>query len=151
MTHEVALTAEELDTLVDVVVKNPPTVGVASFKVEPFVMHVQCRTLTAAKELLSAALEAGFRNSGTIPPGKNIMVGIRHAGLSLDVPLVDATCPGVLTTEAYVRRLSELATLKMQENDKRISLLERCIRNRILSKGAPIGGAAASTSAHTAE
>ena len=36
------------------------------FKHEPFIMHVACRDLTAAKELLQWGLACGFRESGVV-------------------------------------------------------------------------------------
>ncbi|XP_061621390.1 tRNA wybutosine-synthesizing protein 3 homolog [Phyllopteryx taeniolatus] len=50
--------------------------GNAVLKFEPFVLHVQCRTLGDAQLMLSAAVQSGFRNSGLTfsKAGKIIMV-----------------------------------------------------------------------------
>lgn len=110
-----------------------PLKGQVSLKCEPFLLHVQCRTIEAAKKLLNAASDAGFRNSGMIPPGKNIMVGIRHASLSIDCPLV-ADGGISFATEPYVRYLVSVAEEKMAENFRRTLLLEKCIDNWINQK-----------------
>ena len=103
-----------------------PQKGQVSLKCEPFLLHVQCRTIEAAKRLLNAASEAGFRNSGMIPPGKNIMVGIRHASLSVDAPIV-ADGGISFASEAFVRYLVKVAEEKMAENFRRTVMLEKAI------------------------
>jgi len=54
---------------------------------EPFVMHVQCRSLDSAQTLLQACLGCGFRESGMIVGRKKIMVGIRTTSTILTVPI----------------------------------------------------------------
>lgn len=68
---------------------TPPFVGNVALKMEPFVLHVQCRTIEAGKVLLNAAIsDSGYRNSGLIPPGNKVMCAIRTAvGLGMDIPL----------------------------------------------------------------
>ncbi|KAG5510571.1 hypothetical protein JKF63_06868 [Porcisia hertigi] len=111
-----------------------PTCGTVSLKMEPFVMHVECRTMEAARLLLSAALsDSGFRNSGVVPPGKKIMCGIRSAaGLGLEVPLVVDGVNHVASQRAYVWTLLGLANDKMESNEKKIQLLERSVAARVL-------------------
>ncbi|XP_061694270.1 tRNA wybutosine-synthesizing protein 3 homolog isoform X3 [Syngnathoides biaculeatus] len=50
--------------------------GNAVLKFEPFILHLQCRTLGDAQLMLSAAVQSGFRNSGLIlsKAGKIIVV-----------------------------------------------------------------------------
>ncbi|KAG5506608.1 hypothetical protein JIQ42_06860 [Leishmania sp. Namibia] len=110
-----------------------PTCGTVSLKMEPFVMHVECRTMEAAKLLLSAAVsDSGYRNSGVVPPGKKIMCGIRSAaGLGLEVPVVIHGVNHVASQRAYVWALLGLANDKMKANEKKIRLLEKCVAARI--------------------
>ncbi|RNF20346.1 tRNA wybutosine-synthesizing protein 3 [Trypanosoma conorhini] len=114
-----------------------PAFGMVALKMEPFVMHVECRTMEGAKRLLSAAAaDAGFRNSGVTPPGKKIMCGIRHApGLGLDVPLVMDGVNYVTGQHAYVRRLLQVANTKMQGNDVRLRRLEAAVAARLAERG----------------
>lgn len=120
----------------------PSSGGVLSLKCEPFVMHVQCRTMDAAKALLSAAVsDAGFRNSGITPPGARIMVAIRHAGLSLDCPLVMEGVNIVSSSASgrqYVRSLLALSNEKMSENSRRIQKLFDSVSKRIQSNEAAV-------------
>lgn len=125
-----------------------PQTGTVSLKMEPFVLHVQCRRVDAAKRLLSAAIgDSGYRNSGMIPPGKKIMVGIRTAaGLGLDVPLMlegvnflhPSSSPGSqegnddgLGGRAYLWALLHRANEKMKQNEKKIELLGGSIAKRL--------------------
>ncbi|XQJ25083.1 Methyltransferase TYW3, putative [Leishmania guyanensis] len=111
-----------------------PTRGTVSIKMEPFVMHVECRTMEAAKLLLSAAVsDSGYRNSGVVPPGKKIMCGIRSAaGLGLEVPVVLHGVNHVASQRGYVWALLGLANEKMEANDKKIRLLEKFVAARVL-------------------
>lgn len=110
-----------------------PTRGSLSLKMEPFVMHVECRTMDAAKQLLSAAVsDSGYRNSGVVPPGRKIMCGIRSTvGLGLDVPVVVRGVNYVAQQRAYVWALLTLANEKMEANEKKIKLLERSVAARV--------------------
>jgi tRNA wybutosine-synthesizing protein 3 len=113
-----------------------PTRGTVSLKMEPFVMHVECRTMEAAKRLLSAAVsDSGYRNSGVIPPGRKIMCGIRSTfGLGLDVPVVVRGVNYVAQQRAYVWALLGLANAKMEANENKIKLLEKSVAARLVGK-----------------
>jgi tRNA(Phe) wybutosine-synthesizing methylase Tyw3 len=60
----------------------------AYIKTEPFLLHVQCRTLDAARLMLQASVAAGYRESGIgISNANKIIVGIRTTALALEAPL----------------------------------------------------------------
>uniref|UniRef100_F9WFD2 tRNA(Phe) 7-[(3-amino-3-carboxypropyl)-4-demethylwyosine(37)-N(4)]-methyltransferase n=1 Tax=Trypanosoma congolense (strain IL3000) TaxID=1068625 RepID=F9WFD2_TRYCI len=103
-----------------------PNFGTVTLKMEPFVMHVACRTMESGKRLLTAAATgAGFRNSGVTPPGKRVLCAIRHAvGVGLDVPLILDGVNYAHGQRQYVRRLLMLANEKMRNNDARRRRLE---------------------------
>lgn len=113
-----------------------PTYGTLSLKMEPFVMHVECRTMEAAKRLLSAAVsDSGYRNSGVVPPGRKIMCGIRGAaGLGLDVPVMMRGVNYVAQQRAYVWALLEMANEKMEANERKIQLLKKSVIARMAGK-----------------
>ena len=115
-----------------------PERGIVSVKCEPFVMHVQCRSIAAAKLLLTAALASGFRNSGVIPPGSNTMLAIRHAGLAIDAPICIDGCATFSCSagDEFLRRLFGLCNSKLKENMMRIDLLTQNVRNAVLSSPA---------------
>ncbi|KEG11718.1 tRNA wybutosine-synthesizing protein 3 [Trypanosoma grayi] len=111
-----------------------PTFGSVALKMEPFVMHVACRTMASAKRLLTAAVsDCGFRNSGVTPPGRRTMCAIRHAtGHGLDVPLIVDGVNYVFGQHTYVRRLLQLANEKMRGNDAKLRRLEAGVAARLV-------------------
>ncbi|XP_060686654.1 tRNA wybutosine-synthesizing protein 3 homolog [Hemiscyllium ocellatum] len=89
----------------------------AVFKFEPFVLHVQCRTLEDAQLLHSVAINSGFRNSGiTVGKKGKIMMAVRSTHC-LEVPLCHRGT--VLVSEEYIDYLVQVANQKMEENEKR--------------------------------
>lgn len=115
-----------------------PARGTLSLKMEPFVMHVACRTMDGAKLLhAAAASDSGYRNSGVVPPGKRIMCCVRTtAGLGMEVPLVLDGCNHAWDdtgrqARAYVWALARLANQKMGDNEEKAKLLERCVVSRL--------------------
>ncbi|VDI39976.1 Hypothetical predicted protein, partial [Mytilus galloprovincialis] len=92
--------------------------GDCVFKFEPFVLHVQCRTIDFAQLLLQCAVQSGFRNSG-ISLGKKgkYVVGVRSTH-SMEVPLSQSG--QLLVSTEYVEYLISLANKKMEENFRRI-------------------------------
>ncbi|XP_022317062.2 tRNA wybutosine-synthesizing protein 3 homolog [Crassostrea virginica] len=92
--------------------------GDSVFKFEPFVLHVQCKSLSNAQSLLSCAVASGFRNSGISIGNKGkIIVAVRSTH-SLEVPLSQQG--ELLVTEKYIGKLVQIANQKMQENFLRI-------------------------------
>ncbi|KAH9512987.1 tRNA methyltransferase tyw3 [Bulinus truncatus] len=90
----------------------------AVFKFEPFVMHIQCRTLEDAQKLHQAAVASGFRNSGiTIGNKGKIMMAVRSTH-SLEAPL--SSKGNLLVSQQYIQYLTECANRKMEENFNRI-------------------------------
>ncbi|KAK3089842.1 hypothetical protein FSP39_007023 [Pinctada imbricata] len=82
--------------------------GDAVFKFEPFVLHVQCRTLEHAQTLLSCAVGAGFRNSG---------ISIGNKGKFI----------------VYLQYLVELANKKLAENFQRINRFFQNVKDSVES------------------
>jgi len=59
---------------------------VVKFKCEPPIIHVVCKTLNDAEVLLEKGFRSGFKNSGIISIGKNIVVEI-HGTEKLEFPV----------------------------------------------------------------
>ena len=79
-------------------------------------LHVQCRGLPQAKQILQVGLECGFRESGIVL-GKKVMVAIRTTAFMLELPLA---CSGeLLVSVAYLRYLVAHANAKFVENQAR--------------------------------
>ncbi|KAI8491543.1 tRNA methyltransferase tyw3 [Branchiostoma belcheri] len=107
--------------------------GSAVFKFEPFVLHVQCRTIQDARLVHQAGVQAGFRNSGISLGSKGkVVVGIRSTH-TLEAPLSDRG--RMLVDEGYVSYLVTAANGKLQENQHRVQRFF-CYLKELLSKKA---------------
>ncbi|KAM0124602.1 hypothetical protein ACHAP3_010233 [Botrytis cinerea] len=100
------------------------------FKFEPMILHVLTASLEQAQKVLSAALQAGFRESGalnlisTTSEPATPMVGIRCMGLTLE-SLVgvyhEAFDQGVcLVDNGQLSTLMRISNERFEENTKRI-------------------------------
>jgi len=99
--------------------------GILTLKFEPFILHVQCRGIDAAKKLLQCANEAGFRNSGfTFGKAGKVVLAIRSTH-GLQVPLSDEKGM-LLVDEKYVNFVINLANSKLELNGDKIKKLEKC-------------------------
>ncbi|XP_078687023.1 tRNA wybutosine-synthesizing protein 3 homolog [Branchiostoma floridae x Branchiostoma belcheri] len=92
--------------------------GSAVFKFEPFVLHVQCRTIQDARLLHQAGVQAGFRNSGISLGSKGKVVVAIRSTHTLEAPLSDRG--RMLVDEGYVSYLVTAANRKLQENQHRV-------------------------------
>ncbi|XP_077414434.1 tRNA wybutosine-synthesizing protein 3 homolog [Vanacampus margaritifer] len=104
--------------------------GSAVLKFEPFVLHVQCRTLEDARLMLSAAVQSGFRNSGiTLSKTGKIIMAVRCTH-SLEVPLSNQG--KVLVSHEYIDFLIGIANQKMEENLRRVERFYRNIQTTVM-------------------
>ncbi|XP_067140920.1 tRNA wybutosine-synthesizing protein 3 homolog [Centruroides vittatus] len=90
----------------------------AVFKFEPFILHVRCISLEAAKKLLTVSIASGFRNSGiTLGNSGKIMLAVRSTH-GLEVPV---SCNGnMLVSDQYLSYIVEKGNDKLLENEKKI-------------------------------
>lgn len=91
------------------------------FKHEPFVMHVQCRSVDAAQRLLQIALECGFRESGIVLGKTKTMVGVRTTANMLELPLVVAG--QLVVSKEYLEILVQIGNEKFLANYTRTQKL----------------------------
>ena len=117
---------------------TPPSAlkGVVSLKVEPAILHVQCRDTDAAKRLLQVAKRANYHESGIVlsESGK-VMLAIRTTSYGLEMPLALTRNDGASTiTEVDPSAACDLTRLVSDEflafavghaNDKFASTQER--------------------------
>eukprot|EP00516_Mucochytrium_quahogii_P006902 CAMPEP_0203744342 /NCGR_PEP_ID=MMETSP0098-20131031/449_1 /ASSEMBLY_ACC=CAM_ASM_000208 /TAXON_ID=96639 /ORGANISM=" , Strain NY0313808BC1" /LENGTH=1459 /DNA_ID=CAMNT_0050631839 /DNA_START=263 /DNA_END=4643 /DNA_ORIENTATION=- len=100
--------------------------GVAVFKCEPFVLHVQCRDGESAQKMLQVARMCGFRESGISMGNKKIMLGIRTCANMMEVPIL---YDGVQTvTKEGLEVLCRVAETKFQNNRERRERFHKEIR-----------------------
>ena len=87
-------------------------------KYESFILHLQCRTVEDAQEILKIALGSGYRNSGiVIGKKKKYMVAVRSTH-GLEVPLVFDS--SISVSDEYIGDLVALANNKLIDNFSRV-------------------------------
>ncbi|XP_051991043.1 tRNA wybutosine-synthesizing protein 3 homolog [Xyrauchen texanus] len=110
----------------EVVTGLEKSVGEATFKFEPFVLHVQCKHLEDAQLLHTVAINSGFRNSGiTVGKKGKVIMAVRSTHC-LEVPLSHRG--KVLISDEYLDFLVGVANEKMEENLKRIERFNDCLQ-----------------------
>lgn len=93
--------------------------SLVSLKVEPPIMHVQCRDVAAAKRLLQVALRAGYRESGLVlSESSKVMLAIRTTANCLEIPL--AADGAQLVPDAYLAWVVDHANAKFSANAERL-------------------------------
>ncbi len=97
--------------------------GTIALKVEPAILHVQCRNVACAKRLLQVGLRAGFRESGLVlSDSEKVMLAIRTTSDGLELPLVADGAR--LVSEEYLRFIVTHANAKFEASQRRLAALE---------------------------
>lgn len=93
-----------------------------TFKFEPFILHIRCRTLELARNLLHCSIDSGHRNSGLmISNSGHFTVAVRNT-LNLEVPIiVDGK---IVVDRQYMHILISIANEKMEKNFELIKKFE---------------------------
>ncbi|KAI2667415.1 hypothetical protein H4Q32_003887 [Labeo rohita] len=113
----------------DVLTSLKKSVGDATFKFEPFVLHVQCKQLEDAQLLHTVAVNSGFRNSGiTVGKKGKIIMAVRSTQC-LEVPVSHRGA--VLINDQYLDFLVRVSNQKMEENLKRIERFYECLQTAL--------------------
>lgn len=98
--------------------------GEVMLKVEPAILHVQCRTLDDATELLRIATAYGFRESGIVlSSSQKVMLAVRTTSNMMEVPLVRG---GKFSNESatYLSDLVEAANKRLGANLRALTRFE---------------------------
>ncbi|KAL4239799.1 tRNA methyltransferase tyw3 [Mactra antiquata] len=107
--------------------------GNAVFKFEPFVMHIQCRSLDDAQLMLRTAVGSGYRNSGISVGNKGKFITAIRSTHSLEVPLTN--CGKLLVSNEYLEFLVNTGNNKMKENLLRIDRLFTTLKSSLTNNG----------------
>ncbi|CAG8461758.1 uncharacterized protein OCT59_029760 [Rhizophagus irregularis] len=106
------------------------------FKFEPMILHVEARTLDAAKNLLTSAIDTGYRESGLLTTAKRHMVVIRSS-LKLDTPIarLDSTNHKLylFVDLSYLYLLVTLSNQKFDENSRRMKELYKKLEDHLFT------------------
>uniref|UniRef100_A0A8C5QZK1 tRNA wybutosine-synthesizing protein 3 homolog n=1 Tax=Leptobrachium leishanense TaxID=445787 RepID=A0A8C5QZK1_9ANUR len=131
----------------DVVEALQKATGNAVLKFEPFVLHVQCRTLPDAQLLHSVAINSGFRNSGITMGKKGKIIMAVRSTHCLEVPLsFKGKC---LVSNEYIEHVVQTANQKMEENFRRISRFHSSLVHAIQNKDSTNNEEPAASSVYT--
>ena len=101
--------------------------GNYKFKQVPVILHVACRDLENAKSLLEKGQEAGFKRSGIISFGKNIVVEL-NATEMIEFPLIEEG--KLIVSEEFLKIVICKSESNLERGWKKIENLKQ-----ILEKG----------------
>ncbi|KAI2503789.1 Methyltransferase TYW3 [Fragilaria crotonensis] len=112
--------------------------GKVIFKHEPLLLHVAASSLDRGRQLLSLALQLGFRESGLVVTPLRVTVAIRSHSLALTVPL--AYSGPLRPTDAYLFALVEEANQQMKSNMQKLNRLETEIKRELFRESQTVAG-----------
>uniref|UniRef100_K3WQA5 tRNA wybutosine-synthesizing protein 3 n=1 Tax=Globisporangium ultimum (strain ATCC 200006 / CBS 805.95 / DAOM BR144) TaxID=431595 RepID=K3WQA5_GLOUD len=115
------------------------------FKHEPFIMHVVCRDLDAAKELLQWGIACGFRESGVVLGNKKIMCAIRTSANGLEIPIAHST-KELLVSDEYLKWIVDIANEKFIANKKKTDQLFEAFKAKFYGEKPVVSNEAAVSS-----
>lgn len=107
----------------------PQEIGIVFFRFEPLILHIVCKTMDAAEQLLHICGMCGLKHSGAITlgtGGKRIIVEI-IGNDRLDAPI--AKEGKLLVTEQGISHFVADANEKMKQNLLRIEKLQKEMEN----------------------
>ena len=119
VSHQEILLSEISEKLKSV---NNISLGVVFFRFEPLILHIVCKDLDAAQELLRLCNTAGLKHSGAISLGERIVVEI-VGNDRLDAPV--AKDGNLLITSDGISHFVADANEKMKQNLERIERLQK--------------------------
>lgn len=102
----------------------------------PLILHIQCASLAHARPLLSAAINAGFRESGVQSlrilddPEAGVMLAVRTAGLTFETVVGCLGEQGLqrMVTEDYLAMCAEVVNQRFRWNSERKERLTKEIK-----------------------
>jgi tRNA wybutosine-synthesizing protein 3 len=107
---------EKVDSLKDII-SNLDLSKDVKYKVDPCILHVACKDIDSAKELLKKALLSGWKRSGIMTFGKNIILEL-NATDKLEFPL--ARKGKILVGEDFLEVVLSESNKKLEKSWKKI-------------------------------
>jgi len=98
--------------------------GFVKFKQEPCILHVACRTLEHAQDLVDLAREVGWKRSGIIASRKNFVVELMSTE-KLQLLIMDSG--QFLVTDEYLKLLVKKSNKNLERTWKKIQNLQKVI------------------------
>jgi len=107
------------------------------------ILHIQTLDLQTARIILTAALSAGFRESGIMNPGLTEhsfpMIAIRCNGLAMDsiIGVMNASHPSIkmIVDENYLKTMMLISSLRFEDNRRRIDAFSGKIEQVLFNQG----------------
>ncbi len=94
------------------------------FKLEPCILHVACKTLEDAQGLLNKAKLSGWKKSGIISFGKNIVLELNSTE-KMEFPIIDNQ--KILADDSFLRIVVEEANKKLEKSWGKIERLGKLV------------------------
>jgi len=110
---------EELENLVKS--KNKKSI---KFKFEQPILHIACKNLEGASELLEKAKHLGFKRSGILTAGKNIILELNSTE-KIEFPIVKKG--KVLVDDKFLNLIVKMSNEKLEKGWKKIEKLKKVL------------------------
>ncbi len=117
--HDLISFSELKDSLDRIFNKN-----LVKFKLEPPIIHIACRDLKKASELLEKAKHAGFKRSGILSSGKNIILELNSTE-KLEFPI--SINGETLVDDNFLEIIVQQTEEKLNKGWEKIKKLEKVI------------------------
>lgn len=98
-------------------------------------MHVVCRDLESAKELLQWGIACGFRESGVVLGNKKIMCAIRTTANGLEIPIAHSA-QELFVSDHYLKWIVGIANDKFVANKRKTDQLLEAFKVKFLAQHA---------------
>ncbi len=95
---------------------------IIKFKLEPPILHVACRDLKKATEILEKAKFLGFKRSSVLTFDKNIIVEI-NSSERFEFPIIKND--KILVEDEFLKLVLEMSNYKMEKGWEKIKKLEK--------------------------
>jgi tRNA wybutosine-synthesizing protein 3 len=118
--HEL-ISFEELKEELNNLIKNKLTV---KFKLEPPILHLVCKDLNGASELLEKAKTIGWRRSGINAFRKNIVLELNSTE-KLEFPILKGG--KILVNDVFLKLIVKEASQKLRKGWEKIEKLEKIV------------------------
>lgn len=127
------ITSEQLINLLDSHAEAKNHGHALMFKHEPLLLHIAASNMVRARQLLTIALNLGFRESGLVVTPKRITVAIRTHSLSLCVPI--SSSGNLRPMNAYLVELVKEANERFDLNEQKLKALEIDVMENLFQRG----------------
>lgn len=104
--------------------RNISSRQLVKFKLEPSIIHITCKDLESASSLLEKAKLAGFKRSGFLNVGKNIVLELNSTE-RLEFPILNKG--RILVDDNFLKLVVEQANKKLKRGWMRIEKLRKII------------------------